>query len=199
MRPEHPEGRAVNVRVPRRLAAVRRSRHATHVREERPRNRAVRLHGLGVEAGRQEQQPQQVWAAEGVRDAARHRHLHAAHHFRGQAQDRPLFRSRQDPGVPRHRPRHRLGRRDPLCLATRHRGLQDQPAERQSPRQRLLLPHRRQRPGSHTAGPVLQEREHLRQRRRGTDGQEGRQAVPDREHRQAAARRLLRAVQRDEL
>lgn len=138
MRPEHAQGRFINVRVPRRLAAVRRSRggrvkvadHAEDVREERPRYRAVRLHGLGIQAGRQEQQPQQVRAAQGVRDAARHRHLHAAHHLRGQAEDRPLLRPRQDPGVPSHRSRRSLGRGDALRLEARHRDLQDQSAKR---------------------------------------------------------------------
>lgn len=136
MRPEYSEGRFINVCVPRRLSAVRRPRggcvksdHAEDVRQERPRYRAVRLHGLGVQAGRQEQQPQQVRVAQGVRDAARHRHLHATHHLRGQAQDRPLLRPRQNPRVPRHRSRRGLGRGDALRFEARHRDLQDQSAE----------------------------------------------------------------------
>lgn len=123
--------------MPRRLPAVRRPRggrsksdRAEDVREERSRYRAVRLHGLGVQTGRQEQQPQQVRAPQGIRDAARHRHLHATHHLRGQAQDRPILRPRQDPRVPRHRPRRGLRRRDSLRLEARHRDLQDQSAER---------------------------------------------------------------------
>lgn len=136
MRPEYAEGRFINVRVPRRLSTVRRPRgghfksdRAEDVRQERPRYRAVRLHGLGVQADRQEQQPQQVRAAQGVWDAARHRHLHATHHLRGQTQDRPLLRPRQDPGVPRHRSRRGFGCGDALRFEARHRDLQDQSAE----------------------------------------------------------------------
>lgn len=168
LRPEYAEGRFINVRVSRCLPAVRRPRggrvksdHAEDVREERPRYRAVRLHGLGVQAGRQEQQPQQVRAPQGIRDAARHRHLHATHHLRGQAQDRPLLRPRQDPGVPRHRSRRGLRRGDSLRLEARHRDLQDQSAER-SPRQRFLFSRRRQRSGSHVEDPLLPKRQHLR-------------------------------------
>ena len=54
VRSEHPEGCPVNVRVPRRFAAVRGPRHPAHVREKRSGYRIVRLHGLGIEAGRQE-------------------------------------------------------------------------------------------------------------------------------------------------
>lgn len=197
LRPEYAEGRFINVRVPRGLPAVRRPRggrvksdHAEDVREERPRYRALRLHGLGVQAGRQEQQPQQVRAPQGVRDAARHRHLHATHHLRGQAQDRPLLRPRQDPGVPRHRSWRGLRRGDSLRLEARHRDLQDQSEERQSPRQRFLLSRRRQRSGSHAEDPVLPKRQYLCQRRWGTRSrQEGyRQAMSDREHRPTIAR-----------
>lgn len=123
--------------MPRRLSAVRRplggrveNERAEDVREERPRYRAVRLYGLGVQAGREEQQPEQVWPAEGLRDATRHRHLHATHHLRGQTQDRPLLRPRQDPGVPGHRSRGGLGRGDALRFKADHRDLQDQSAKR---------------------------------------------------------------------
>lgn len=81
VRSEHAEGCPVNVRVSRLLAAVRGPRHPTNVREKRSRYRIVRLYGLGVEADRQEQQPQQVRAAEGLWDVARHRHLLATHHL----------------------------------------------------------------------------------------------------------------------
>ena len=54
VRSKHAKGCPVNIRVSRRFATVRGSRHPTHVCEKRSGYRIVRLHGLGVEADRQE-------------------------------------------------------------------------------------------------------------------------------------------------
>lgn len=55
VRPEYAKGCTVNVRMSRRLAAVRGPRRtAADVREKRSGYRVVRLHGLGVQAGSQE-------------------------------------------------------------------------------------------------------------------------------------------------